>query len=42
MGAVTGEFSAQMATNAENVSIRWRHNDIFKCILLNDSGDTIH
>ena len=25
---VTGEFSAQMANNAENVSIWWRHHDI--------------
>ena len=25
---VTGEFPAQMASNAENVSIRWRHNGI--------------
>ena len=25
---VTGEFSAQMASNAENVSIWWRHHDI--------------
>ena len=25
---VTGEFSAQMASNAENVSIWWRHNVI--------------
>ena len=25
---VTGEFSAQKASNAENVSIWWRHNDI--------------
>ena len=24
---VTGEFPAQMASNAENVSIWWRHND---------------
>ena len=24
---VTGEFPAQMASNAENVSIRWRHHD---------------
>ena len=24
---VTGEFPAQMATNAENVSIWWRHHD---------------
>ena len=23
----TGEFPAQMASNAENVSIRWRHRD---------------
>ena len=23
---VTGEFPAQMASNAENVSIRWRHH----------------
>ena len=25
---VTGEFPAQMASNAENVSIWWRHRDI--------------
>ena len=25
---VTGEFSAQMASNAENVSIWWRHHDM--------------
>ena len=25
---VTGEFPAQMASNAENVSIRWRHHDL--------------
>ena len=24
---VTGEFPAQMASNAKNVSIRWRHHD---------------
>ena len=24
---VTGEFSAQMASNAENISIWWRHHD---------------
>ena len=23
---MTGEFSTQMASNAENVSIRWRHH----------------
>ena len=26
---VTGEFPAQMASNAENASIWWRHHDIF-------------
>ena len=26
----TGEFPAQMASNAENVSIRWRHHDTFR------------
>ena len=26
-GEFTGEFSAQMASNAENVSIWWRHHD---------------
>ena len=26
---VTGEFPAQMARNAENVSIRWRHHTVF-------------
>ena len=25
---VTGEFLAQRASNAENISIRWRHNDV--------------
>ena len=25
---VTGEFPAQMASNAENVSIWWRHHDM--------------
>ena len=25
----SGEFPAQMASNAENVSIWWRHHDIF-------------
>ena len=24
----TGEFPAQMASNAENVSIRWRHHEL--------------
>ena len=27
----TGEFPAQMASNAENVSIWWRHHDIYFC-----------
>ena len=27
---VTGEFPAQKASNAENVSIWWRHHNIFK------------
>ena len=31
----TGEFPAQMASNAENVSIWWRHHD-----LSSDSEDT--
>ena len=26
---VTGEFPAQMASNAENISIWWRHHDIY-------------
>ena len=25
---VTGEFPAQMASNAENISILWRHHDV--------------
>ena len=25
---VTGEFPAQMASNAENISIWWRHHDL--------------
>ena len=29
----TGEFPAQMASNAENVSIWWRHHDIFFPVL---------
>ena len=27
----TGEFPAQMASNAENVSIWWRHHDLIQC-----------
>ena len=30
----TGEFSTQMASNAENVSIWWRHHDIHNPIVL--------
>ena len=29
----TGEFPAQMASNAENVSIWWRHHELFQCCL---------
>ena len=29
---VTGEFPAQMASNAENDSIWWRHHDRYRCI----------
>ena len=28
---VTGEFPAQMASNAESVSIWWRHHDMETC-----------
>ena len=31
---VTGEFPAQMASNAENVSISWRHRDNHFCTAL--------
>ena len=30
----TGEFPAQMASNAENVSIWWRHHDLKQCWLV--------
>ena len=33
----TGEFSAQMATNAENASIWWRHHDKILPAFVNDS-----
>ena len=29
---VTGEFPAQMASNAENVSIWWRHHTYSRCV----------
>ena len=28
----TGEFPAQMVSNAENVSVWWRHHDIYVCV----------
>ena len=31
---VTGEFHAQMASNAENVAIWWRHHGTYFCILI--------
>ena len=35
---VTGEFPAQMASNAENVSIWWRHHLVSKILLLSFLG----
>ena len=32
----TGEFLAQMASNAESVSIWWRHHDLQECSRLNN------
>ena len=32
-GEFTGEFPAQMASNAENVSIWWRHHAIWFCLI---------
>ena len=34
----TGEFPAQMASNAENVSIWWRNHDVIRlqCVIVND------
>ena len=34
---VTGEFPAQMASNAENISIWWRHHETARVII--DPGD---
>ena len=34
---VTGEFPAQMVSNAENVSIWWRHHVILLPIKYNDT-----
>ena len=33
-GIHTGEFPAQMASNAENVSIWWRHHDCYEIVML--------
>ena len=35
---VTGEFPAQMASNAENVSIWWRHHDWPPMVMLRSGG----
>ena len=35
----TGEFPAQMASNAENVSIRWRHHDCTFTVLVTASAN---
>ena len=32
----TGKFTAQIASNAENVSIWWRHHGIILCIELDE------
>ena len=40
----TGEFPAQRTSNAENVSIWWRHHDIRRCYRFNrmyDTGDKL-
>ena len=38
---VTGEFPAQMASNAENVSIWWRHHGIARCVAQMNQIDMI-
>ena len=35
----TGEFPAQMASNADNVSIWWRHHELRKPLLVNASHE---
>ena len=35
---VTGEFPAQTASNAENVSIWWRHHTLTACIILGEGN----
>ena len=37
----TGEFPAQMASNAENVSIWWRHHDVISPVVLSLGPDHI-
>ena len=37
-GEYSGEFPAQMASNAENVSIWWRHHDL---VCKTESGSTV-
>ena len=32
LASVTGEFLAQRASNAENVSIWWRHHEYIVCL----------
>ena len=40
IGELTGEFLTQMASNAENVSIWWRHHA--KKMLATDSWETLY
>ena len=39
---VTGEFLAHMASNAENVSISWRHHDKLQVSLLKIIDESLH
>ena len=39
---VTGEFPAQKASNAENVSIWWRHHDLLKVLCISYSISYLH
>ena len=38
---VTGEFPAQMVSNAENIAIWWRHHDQAYHLYQNQSGETL-
>ena len=38
---VTGEFPAQMASNAENVSIWWRHHERCNLVMTSDWGEAL-